>query len=71
MRAKSEGWCDGGPLAGKQLSHYKMRFAVPVLLDPIPDPTAPDYMPNATPLVQDGFYEFDDGAWRWHPPTSP
>jgi hypothetical protein len=69
MRFKVEGWCDGGPWAGRQLSHYRTMVTVPLLRDPIPDPTAPDYMPNAKPTVQDGYYEFDDGAWRWRAPA--
>ena len=61
------GWCDGGPLAGKQLAHYSNRYRVPVV-EPMPDPDdmlPPRQMREQVPKVVDGEYVWDDGAWRW------
>jgi hypothetical protein len=57
------GWCDGGPWAGRRMVHDKQRVYVPTLA-PIPVHAGVD----EPSLVIEGYYEFEDGAWRWHKP---
>jgi len=54
------GWCDGGPLAGRQLAYDRPRYRVW---------TYNGTHENAT--MEGTEYVFDEGAWRWRPPYNP
>lgn len=60
-----EGWCDGGPLAGKQLAHYASRYRVSALAESQPNAPDPDETSPRQMHVVEGEYVWDDGAWRW------
>lgn len=60
-----EGFCDGGPYAGRQMANVLSKVRVAILCNGLPDPLAKDYMPNAGPKIVDGWHIFDEGAWRW------
>jgi hypothetical protein len=57
------GSCDGGPWAGRRMVHNEQRVYVPMLA-PIRLRAGVD---EPSPVIE-GYYEFDDGAWRWHAP---
>jgi hypothetical protein len=83
------GWCDGGPLAGKQLAHDETRYRVAVLgsreintvdlrervalskdFSPAERDLLLDLLNTETRLRKsaatvDGWYVWDEGAWRW------
>lgn len=64
-----EGWCDGGPWAGRQLAGYTQHICVQILGDADRVPRAIDYDRNDWAIrVRYGLYAFDEGAWRWREP---
>ena len=56
-----QGWCDGGPLAGKQLAHEQSLHFVPILRVSWEQQVDSRF----APVLQAGYYEFDEGAWLW------
>ena len=59
------GWCDGGPLAGRQLAHDTPRYRVPILRAVTAPLNGETKVDGEYVAVVEGEYVWDDGAWRW------
>lgn len=79
VRVMHAGWCDGGPLAGQRLAHdesrYRLSLRVPLtdddrkMLRRLAARGVPVEPPGPYRFI-DGWYVWDEGAWRWQEPPS-